>query len=90
MFPTSINFKGRWSSSFLCMYCCNVETDEHLFRCCGYIDIVQNKLNHTSLIKLDVTMEMLSEYAKILLRVHERLMNGREDKELNGTVNLNK
>ena len=84
MFPTKSNFKERWSSSILCVYCCNVESDEHLFTCCGYVDIIRGKLNHSSLMKLDGDAQILSEYAKILLQVHDRLMIGREDKELNG------
>ena len=46
MFPTKANFPGRWSSSNLCPYCCEVETDEHLFGCCGYMDIHQGEIDY--------------------------------------------
>ena len=84
MFPTKDNFKGRWSTSCLCVYCCNVETDEHLLQCCGYMDLVNGAVDHMSLLKLDVNDEKLKGYAEILLQVHERLLGNREDKELHG------
>ena len=83
MFPTKANFKGRWSMSVLCPYCCNIESDEHLFGCCGYVDLIQGKINHLSLMKLEGDKQTLSLYAKILIQVHDRLLIGKEDNELN-------
>ena len=83
MFPTKDNFKGRWSTSCLCAYCCNTETDEHLFQCCGYMDIVDGAVDHISLMKLNAKDDKLKVYAEVLLRVSARLLASREDKELN-------
>ena len=85
MFPTKDNFKGRWAISCLCSYCCGNETDEHLFKCCGYLDLVKGNINHISLMKLDSDDETLKQYAQVLLQIYSRIMIGRNDKELNET-----
>jgi hypothetical protein len=84
MFPTKENFPGRWTTSMLCVYCCNLESDQHLFNCCGYMDVISNSgITHESLIRLESCVETLSRYAKVLIKIYDRLMVGREDKELN-------
>ena len=83
MFPTKCNFPNRWSTSKLCTFCCDKDTDEHLFKCCGYMDIHQYKISHKIFMCLDTELESLSYGAKILLRIHERLICINEDGDLN-------
>ena len=52
MFPTRTNFPLRWSSSNLCVYCCSLDTDEHLFQCCGYSDVHEDNIDHCMFMKL--------------------------------------
>ena len=83
MFPTKANFLERWSESTLCVYCCNVDTDEHLFNCCGYSDLIgDTRMNHMMFMKLDASMDELSAGAKVLIKIHERLMRLHEDTEM--------
>ena len=60
MFPTKSNFPKRWSQSKLCTFCCEVETDEHLFMCCGYVDIHRHLWRHDTFMKLECDIEYLS------------------------------
>ena len=83
MFPTKCNFPNRWSTSKLCTFCCDKDTDEHLFKCCGYMDIHQYQISHKTFMCLDTKLESLSDGAKILLRIHERLICINEDGDLN-------
>ena len=84
MFPTKANFQHRWSESILCIYCCNVDTDEHLFNCCGYMDLIHDSnINYAMFWNMDVPMDLLSVGAKTLLHIHDRLVTLHEDKELN-------
>ena len=83
MFPTKDNFKERFSKSLLCNYCCNVETDVHLFECCGYMDLVNGEVDHKTLMSLDCDDDTLQKYASILSKVYTRLSDSKEDKELN-------
>ena len=46
MFPTKSNFPNRWSSSILCTFCCNIDTDEHLFQWCGYMDTHKHEISY--------------------------------------------
>ena len=83
MFPTKWNFPSRWSTSKLCVFCCQPDTDEHLFSCCGYLDIHKFEVRHDMFMKLDIEMDKLSDGAKILLRIYERLLLTNEDKDVN-------
>ena len=85
MFPTKTNFPNRWSVSSLCTFCCEVETDEHLFHCCGYEDIHKGESDYKTFFQLDCGMEKLSHEAKVLLQIHERLLRTNEDSMLNGS-----
>ena len=61
-----------------------MDTDEHLFNCCGYMDLIHNtKVNYGMFWKLDVPMDLLSVGANVLLRIHDRLVLLHGDKELN-------
>ena len=83
MFPTKCNFPNRWSTSKLCVFCCKPDTDEHLFRCCGYMDIHKFDLQLDMFIELDSEIDRLSYGAKILLEIYDRLLLTNEDKDVN-------
>ena len=79
MFPTKCNFPNRWSKSKLCGFCLQLDTDEHLLNCCGYVDIHQNNLDHQTFWSVDNDLEELHVGAQILLKIHERLLVVNED-----------
>ena len=79
MLPTKVNFPNRWSTSLLCNFCCEKETDEHLFWCCGYIDLHRGELEHGTFIRLDCEINQLSLAARTLLKIHDRLLQSNED-----------
>ena len=83
MFSTKSNFPKRWSQSNLCTFCCEVETDEHLFECCGYMDIHRYVWTHGTFMKLECDMEFLSAGAKVLIGMHDRLLQINEDPNVN-------
>ena len=84
MFPTKVNFQDRWGESLICQYCCNVESDEHLFQCCGYLDITNGvEVSHGMFMKLEATMEQLSDGANVLKKMHDRLVILHGDKDIN-------
>ena len=84
MFPTQTNFPNRWSDSLLCRLCRKLDTDEHLFSCCGYADIVVGSgATFESVYRIeDSSMEELSVTAKVLLQILKRLEVVNEDKDL--------
>lgn len=82
MFPTKSNFPKRWSKSKLCTFCCEVETDEHLLMCCGYMDIHRCVWRHDTFMKLECDIEYLSAGAKVLIGIHDRLLQINEDNDV--------
>ena len=88
MFPTKANFPGRWSVSNLCTFCCNVATDEHLFGCCGYMDLHNGEINYHTMLRLNCEMDMLSYAARELSNIHDRLLQVNEDGGLNGEESI--
>ena len=56
----------------------------HLFSCPGYLDLLEGKLDYQTFIRLNCGMEELSLGAKVLLRMHDRLLRINEDSSLNG------
>ena len=85
MFPTRTNFPNRWSNSLNCRYCRCLDTDEHLFRCCGFIDIVGdcNVSSDCFFDELDqMDTDKLSAVAQILVKILERMEIANEDKDL--------
>ena len=72
MFPTKINFQGRWDKKSECRYCSCTETDLHLFSCGGYSDLLVG-VQFEIFMALNVGMEELSRGARALLKVEERL-----------------
>ena len=79
MFPTKANFPGRWLPSNQCPFCCEMETDEHLFQCCGYMDLHQNKIDYNIFMNLDCEMDVLKFAAKTLVKIHSRLAQINDD-----------
>ena len=56
------------------MICGKKETDEHLFQCPGYIDLIgTNDINYKMFFKLDCSMDMLDKAAGILSEMVKRL-----------------
>ena len=72
MFPTKKNFQGRWGVDDTCTFCHEEENDVHLFACAGFSDLLEN-IKYEDCMSLEVSMDKLSEYAKKLIRVKERL-----------------
>ena len=83
MFPTRVNFPNRWSASKNCVYCTQLDTDEHLFQCSGYSDITVGKdVAFEMFFVLAASNEELSKGANVLMRILERLQLINEDKEM--------
>ena len=83
MFPTRVNFPKRWSASLNCIYCDRLDTDEHLFECWGYVDILDGvSIDYRMFYHLNVNMELLGCGASTLERMFERLSDAQKDKDL--------
>ena len=70
MFPIKENFEGRWGNE--CEFCCEAESDIHLFSCTGYRDLL-NDVSYEMFMLLEESNEKLSYGAKKLLLVKIRL-----------------
>ena len=74
MFPTRVNFPGRWTEDLKCMFCSELDTDEHLFHCWGYGDLHESvEIDYNVFFTLDVGVDELYEYANILIKIYARL-----------------
>ena len=83
MFPTRVNFPERWSSELRCIFCSCIDTDEHLFTCFGYLDIIKDQqIDYKMFYTLDVPMALLSSGAKVLIMIYERLQSFQEDSDI--------
>ena len=83
MFPTKTNFKNRWSSSSTCSFCCKDDTDEHLFSCGGFADLMQDSVSHQLFFQLNCQIEELRIAARVLIAVYDRLLAIQEDQDVN-------
>jgi hypothetical protein len=83
MFPTRVNFPERWADDLLCVYCKSLDTDVHLLSCWGYMDITEDStdIDPSIFYSLEASKSELSRGAKILLRIHERLVIVQGDKD---------
>ena len=74
MWPTKENYPGRWSGD-LCNICNRKDTDEHIFSCPGYMDLIGEKFDYQVFWDRDVLDDMvqLKEIAKIVLILVERM-----------------
>ena len=60
-----------------------METDEHLFTCFGYLDIIkEQQIDYRMFYTLDVPMTLLSSGAKVLIMIYERLSSFQEDSDM--------
>ena len=87
MFPTKSNFPGRWDGR-LCNICCFEDTDEHLFHCPGYQDLLTSDIRYSMFWEDDVLedTERIKKAACVLLSIIERLeqvqtISGMKEKE---------
>ena len=71
MFPTKVNFKGRWKSEE-CEFCVKPEYDKHVFMCPAYSDLIRN-LNYYDIVCLKLEMDELFDAAVVLRKVKLRL-----------------
>ena len=74
MWPTKENYPGRWSGD-LCNICNRKDTDEHIFSCPGYMDLIEDMFDYQVFWNKDVLEDMvlLKEIAKIVLLLVERM-----------------
>ena len=45
MWPTKVNFPGRWGEEIACNVCGAEDSDEHIFHCPGYSDLIVEGTN---------------------------------------------
>ena len=76
MWPTKENFPGRWSG-VSCNVCGARDTDQHVFSCPGYADIIQGKYCFDVFWDKNVLndIDKLKEIAKVVLLLIERMEN---------------
>ena len=83
MLPTKANFPGRWSGTE-CNICKFEDTDEHIFHCPGYQDLISDDVNH----KMFWNEEILNDTVKmkkgacVLLGIVERLLEVQDMKDV--------
>ena len=71
MFPTKLNFKGRWGNDE-CEFCRIPQNDKHLFSRPAYIDLTE-RLSYMNIVGLKLELDKLYEASVIMERVKERL-----------------
>ena len=71
MLLTKDNFPGRWMGRN-CNVCGRLDTDQHLFSCSGYIDLLKG-FNYQMFVDLTASDELLREGATQLIKVNKRL-----------------
>ena len=74
MWPTKKNYPGRWKG-IECNICGVEDTDEHVFTCPGYIDLIIDGATYDTFFDSDVLSNtvMIREYAGMVLKIIERL-----------------
>ena len=82
MFPTRTNYPHRWSNTDECTFCCKLDTDQHIFTCCGYEDLMRSSVSYKMFMTLDCSMEELSIGANVLMTIYERIKIVQEDTDL--------
>ena len=71
MLPTKENFPGRWSGTN-CTVCGRNDSDEHLFSCPGFMDLLEDVALEL-FFSVDVELKVLQGAAEKMLKVVERL-----------------
>ena len=83
MFPTRVNFPERWTTDLNCLYCCCMDTDEHLLTCWGYVDIVEGcEIEPSIFYNLEAPLEVLSRGAQVLEKIYDRLLLAQNDSDM--------
>ena len=72
MLPTKENFPGRWSGT-TCTVCGRIDSDEHLFTCPGFMDLLDETVPLELFFSVDVELVVLKCAAEKMLKVVERL-----------------
>ena len=71
MLLTKDNYPGRWRGES-CYVCGKLDTDQHLFTCPGFVDIISG-VSHDMFLQLEVEDEVLHDAAMKMVLVNERL-----------------
>ena len=62
-----------------------MDTDQHLFECWGYVDLVGEKsVEYGMFFKTYTPIAALSEGAKVLAKMYDRLSTAQNDADLGG------
>ena len=74
MWPTKCNFPGRWKDC-LCNVCGLRDSDEHIFSCPGYCDLIKGSFSFGAFWDREVLEDMakLKEIAAVVIAVLSRL-----------------
>ena len=74
MWPTKENYPGRWKGD-KCNICDQRDTDEHIFSCPGYSDLIDGKFEYEVFWEQEFLDDpvKLKDVAEIVLKVMERL-----------------
>ena len=74
MWPTKENYPGRWKGD-KCNICDRRDTDEHIFSCPGYVDLINGKFEYEVFWKQEFLNDpvKLKSVAEIVIKVIERL-----------------
>ena len=72
MLPTKENFPGRWNGT-CCNVCGNTDTEEHLFTCPGFADLLDDTVSlelFFSVEELDVLESAAEKMVKVVARLN--------------------
>ena len=75
MWPTKRNFPGRWSGT-LCNICGCEDTDEHIFSCPAYCDILVDENIHYKMLFDDNVLDdmlLVRHMAEVLTLIVQRM-----------------
>ena len=74
LWPTKTNYPGRWKD-YECNVCGLRDTDDHIFSCPGYTDIIGGKFRFDAFwdSKILEDMTKLKEIAAVVLEILSRL-----------------
>ena len=73
MFYTKDNFKGRWGESLACNVCGELDTDQHLFHCAGFCDLITDSITYKMFFRESTSLEELRDASLVMIRVNNRL-----------------
>ena len=75
MWPTKVNFPGRWGNELSCNVCGREDNDEHIFGCPGYLDIIQKDTSLEMFFDENVLNDIavLKGLAEMVIKTMERI-----------------